>query len=153
MKKSYIRPRLLTIFCLFGCGFDNSSKISEFYDKISESQEFLDTVADALYSNWYDAIYKDKFNDDINVAIASAMIDHEDDLALIESLDTEISELFGAIKDDKESGNTIKEVMAAYSDYYEFVVNVSGSFKSYSENKETLKKELASSLKNLSYSL
>jgi hypothetical protein len=40
--------------------------------------------------------------------------------------------------------------MSAYSDYYEFVVNVSGSFNSFSESKEKLKKELASALKKLS---
>lgn len=47
----------------------------------------------------------------------------------------------------------IKAVMTAYSDYYEFVVNVSGSYKSYSANKEPLKKALASALKYLSLEL
>ena len=43
----------------------------------------------------------------------------------------------------------VKEVMQAYNEYYEFVINVSGSFNSYSANKETLKKALSSALKNL----
>ena len=43
----------------------------------------------------------------------------------------------------------IKNVMSVYLDYYEFVVNVSGSFESFSASKETLKKELASALKDL----
>jgi len=130
-----------------------SKQMSEFYEKVSESQELLDSVADDVYSNWYDAIYKDKFNDDINLAIVSARIDHKDDLDKIETLDEEITKLFKKVKNDEKIGDLIKDVMSAYSDYYEFVVNVSGSFKSYSADKETLKKELASLLKDLSYEL
>ena len=43
--------------------------------------------------------------------------------------------------------------MSAYSDYYEFVVNVSGSFETYRRDKETYKKALASALKKLSLEL
>jgi len=39
--------------------------------------------------------------------------------------------------------------MNAYAEYYELVVNVSGSFQTYSKSKETLKKQLASALKSL----
>ena len=39
--------------------------------------------------------------------------------------------------------------MQAYNEYYEFVVNSSGSFKSYSAGKETTKKAPASALRDL----
>ena len=140
--------------CSVGCvGGFSKKKLSTFYEKVSESQELLDSVADDIYSNWYDAIYEDEFGEDINIAIAAAQIDHEEDLAKIELLDKEITELFKELKNDKNNGSLVKEVMSAYSDYYEFIVNVSGSFNSYSAEKETLKKELASLLKDLSYEL
>ncbi len=130
-----------------------SQKLSEFYEKVSESQELLDDVGDSIYTNWYDAIYEDEFDEDINIAIASAQLDHADDLERIEDLEDEITELFKELKNHEELGSLVKDVMSAYSDYYEFVVNVSGSFNSYSADQETLKKELASALKDLSYEL
>ena len=156
---------LLLVFSVSACGvadLDTDSdtgdqngggdSLSQFHEKISESQELLDMVADKIYSNWYDAIYKDKFSDDINVAIASAQADLAFELQQIEELDSEIAALFKEVKDGDQS-KLVKDVMSAYSDYYEFVVNVSGSFKSYSADKETLKKNLASLLRDLSYEL
>lgn len=166
MKKLLsIMLAFLLVFSLGACGsgdsesngdFGNlkggSNTLSEFHEKVSESQELLDLVADKIYTNWYDAIYNDKFNEDINLAIASAQVDLELELKDIKELDSEISQLFKKVKDG-EQAQLVKDIMSAYSDYYEFVVNVSGSFKSYSADKETLKKNLASLLRDLSYEL
>jgi hypothetical protein len=130
-------------------GNDN---LADFHSKVSECQELLDTVADDIYSNWYDAIYEDKFNEDINTAILMAQRDNAENIEKIETLDAEITALFKLVK-DTEQGDLVKDIMSAYSDYYEFVINVSGSFKSYSADKETLKKELASLLRDLSYEI
>ena len=91
-------------------------------------------------------------NSSISAAIILNLLPSKRDLQRIEFLDQEITELFKKVKDGKHS-ELVKDVMSAYSDYYEFVVNVSGSFNSYSAEKETLKKELASALKDLSYEL
>lgn len=145
---------LSMLMCFSGCSNSkNKELLSSFYDKVVESQDLLDSVADDIYDNWYDAIYNDDFNEDINLAIASAQVDHAEDLDAIEALEDEITDLFKLLKDDEDNGRLIKDVMSAYSDYYEFVVNVSGSFNSYSADKENLKKELASLLKDLSYEL
>ena len=150
---------LVVAFSLAGCSLIpidmlNGSKkdLSNFYDRVSKSQNLLDAVADDIYTNWHAAIYKDEFGEDINLAIAYAQIEHDEDLQMIKLLDKEITDLFKKVKDGKNS-ELVKDVMSAYSDYYEFVVNVSGSFNSYSAQKETLKKELASTLKDLSYEL
>lgn len=153
MKKVLALVLALSMLVCFASCSNNNKKLSTFYDKLVESRDLLDSVADAIYDNWYDAIYEDKFSENINLAILSAQIDHSEDLDRIEALDAEISDLFRDLKDDKNTGKLVKEVMSAYSDYYEFVVNVSGSFKSYSADKETYKKELASLLKDLSYEL
>ena len=148
---------LIAVICcvpllLFGAceGGENGNvdKVQAFYDKVVESQQCLDSVADDIYSYWYDAIYKDKYNGDINTAILYAQLDNSENLAKIEENESEIQSLYKEVR-DSDFSTEIKAVMSAYSDYYEFVVNVSGSFKSYSADKETLKKELASALKDL----
>lgn len=129
---------------------DNS--LQSFYEKVSRSQELLDTVGDDIYTYWYDCIYNDKYYDDIDIAIGTALIDNEANIEEIEALDAEIGQLFQKVKDGKH-GDKVKAVMTAYSEYYEFVINVSGSFNSYSENLEILKKALASAIRELSYEL
>ena len=160
MKKVLIGILIFAmVFSFVGCSLNpldklggSNKNLSNFHDRVAESQDLLDAVADDIYNNWHSAIYDDEFNEDINLAILSAQIDHDEDLQRIEFLDQEITELFKKVKDGKHS-ELVKDVMSAYSDYYEFVVNVSGSFNSYSAEKETLKKELASALKDLSYEL
>ena len=108
----------------------------------------MDDVADDIYRYWYDAIYNDKYYGSIDLAIAYAQDDNKENLAKIEENEPIIQALYKEVRDSDLSVE-IKAVMSAYSDYYEFVVNVSGSFNSYSASKETLKKELASALKDL----
>ena len=153
---------LIMVFSLVACDIGTSSNDKgedtgmkaalDFYDKVSESQDLLDDLADDIYRNWYDCIYKDKFSENINIAIASALADNSENVDKIEALDGEIADLFKAAK-ETECGDKVKAVMSAYSDYYELVINVSGSFNSYSADKESLKKDLASALKELSFEL
>ena len=143
---------VLIMLSLVACGGSSKNVVADFHAKVSKCQGLLDTVADDIYSNWYDAIYEEEFDEDINKAIAYALRDNADNLDEIEALDKEIADLFKQAK-DTDNGDLVKDIMAAYSDYYEFVVNVSGSFKSYSADKESLKKELASLLRDLSYEI
>ena len=142
---------VMIISCMIfvGCG---GNKIKEFYDAVTASQEALDKVADKIYQNWYDAIYNKKFLGNINTAIAAALSDSESEINFIDSNELVIKEQYKKLKNSK-SWTIIQEVMVAYSEYYEFVINVSGSFNSFSANKENLKKELASSLKKLELEL
>ena len=137
-----------------GAGGKNSEmeKITTFYETVKESQDCLDAVADDIYSYWYDAIYKDKYYGSIDLAISYALDDNKENLDTIEANELIIKPLYKEIR-DSELSEEIKAVMSAYSDYYEFVVNVSGSFNSFKDSKETLKKALASSLKDLSLEL
>lgn len=155
MKKtvSLLLALSLLLLTFSSCGFlKNNKKEQKFYDLVSETQDLLDTVADDIYSNWYDCIYEDKFSDSIDLAIASAMLDNKANLEQIEENNAEIKKLYKEVKDG-DLEDEVKEVMQAYNEYYAFVVEVSGSFNSYSANKETLKKALATSLKNLDLEL
>lgn len=127
---------------------NDKSDIQSFYDKVVESQPCLDALADDIYSYWYDAIYNNKYSGNINIAIASALSDNSENLAVVKANDNTIKSLYKVVKSSDFSAE-VKAVMSSYSDYYELVVNVSGSFNSYSAEKETLKKALASALKNL----
>ena len=141
---------ILSLMLFASCGNkeDTTSKITTFYDTVVSSQKCLDEVADDIYSYWYNAIYKDSYYGSIDRAIAAALNDNKTNLDTIEANEPIIQSLYKEVR-NSELSNEIKAVMSAYSDYYEFVVNVSGSFNSQSESKETLKKELASALKDL----
>ena len=100
---------LIMVFSLVACdigtrsddaGEDSGMKAAQdFYDKVSESQDLLDELADDIYRNWYDRIYKDKFSENINIAIASALADNSENVDKIEALDGEIADLFKAAKE------------------------------------------------------
>lgn len=141
----------IPMFLFAGCGSakqNESKKLQEFYTTVKQSQEYLDIVADDIYTYWYDAIYKDKYGGNVSLAVYYAQTDNEENIAAIEANEPKIQTLYKEVRDGDFSVQ-IKAVMSAYTDYYEFVVNVSGSFNSYKESIEKLKKELASSLKDL----
>lgn len=146
---------LVVMTCSFvGCGskkkYENA--VQEFYDAVLESQVNLNTLADAIYNNWYDAIYNDDFRGDINIAIAYAFSDNSTIVDEIEANDETIKALYKLAK-ESELSYEVKAVMQAYNEYYEFVVNVSGSFSTFKESNETNKKALATALKNLNYEI
>ncbi len=152
MKKFLAVISLLLAMCLYftSCG-GSTKKESEFFDLVSETQELLDEYADDIYSCWYDYIYEDEYLS-VDSAILSAMNMNSDNIDIIESNNERIKELYKKAKDGKLESE-VKEVMQAYNDYYAFVMEVSGSFNSFSASKETLKKELSSALKNLEFEL
>ena len=158
MKRIFVKKLLLFLltivtvlssFSLTACGGGSSkADVQTFYDLVVESQECLDEVADDIYQYWYDAIYNDKYGSDIDTAIYYALTVNSINLDKIEENEPLIQEAYKKVK-DSDLSHEIKAVMLAYADYYEFVVNVSGSFNSFKADKETLKKELASALKSL----
>ena len=144
---------IATSLSLTACGIGKGGKkhVEDFYNAVVKSQELLDIVADDIYRNWYDYIYEDAYSS-IDMAILYAQIDNAENLEAIEANETTIHDLYKKAK-DSDLEDEVKEVMSAYSDYYEFVVNVSGSFETYRRDKETYKKALASALKKLSLEL
>ncbi len=136
--------------------FENSSsstnsvakKITTFYDTAKTSKILLDIVAEDVYSYWYDAIYKDAYQNDIDIAINTALADNSDTINDIKNNDTLIQSLYKEIR-DSELSTEIKAVMSIYLDYYEFAINVSGSFQEYKESIDPLQKQFEDSLKAL----
>ena len=135
-----------------GSNSGDGDTVNRFYNTVKESQENLDIIADTYYEYWYKAIYKDSYNSDINVALLMASYECKDEINKVKGNDELISIYFATAKKTR-CQNQVKEVMTAYSEYYEFVINVSGSFSSYSRDKEIKKKALATALRNLQYEL
>jgi HD superfamily phosphohydrolase len=154
MKKivslALIISTLLCALTLASCG--SNKKEEEFYNLVDETKELLDVVADDIYSYWYDCIYEDKYRENITYAVACAKSDNEENINTIEENTTKIKDLYKEIK-DRKLGSEAKAVMQAYNDYYTLIVEVSGSFKSFSASKETCKKELASAIDDFSFEL
>lgn len=140
----------IPLFIFTACKSNSSAtnaKINQFYETVTQSQKCMDEVADDIYSNWYNAIYNDAFGGSINLAIYYAQTENSANLETIKSNDALIQNLYKSVRETSLSAE-IKSVMNAYAEYYE-LVNVSGSFQTYSKSKETLKKQLASALKSL----
>lgn len=159
MKKIF--ALLITLSCLLtmftACNMDfaasstSKEKEQEFYDIVSETQDLLDIYADDIYSCWYDYIYKDKYSS-VDSALVAAWLDNSSNIQTIKANNDIIKEKYKDVRDGSLS-TEIKEVMQAYNEYYSFVMEVSGSFNSYSASKETLKKALSTALKNLELEL
>lgn len=128
------------------------AKEKEFYDLVSITQDTIDTVADDIYEYWYDCIYKKYYNGNISLAVLTAKAYNADNIKLIEENTTKIKELYTQVR-DSELHDEVKAVMQAYNKYYSLVLEVSGSFSTYSKDKETLKKSLSSALKDLYFEL
>ena len=141
----------IPLFIFAACKSNSSAtnaKINQFYETVTQSQKCMDEVAEDIYSNWYNAIYNDAFGGSINLAIYYAQTDNTANWETIKNNDALINNLYKSVRETSLSVE-IKSVMSAYAEYYELVVNVSGSFQTYSKSKETLKKQLASALKSL----
>ena len=147
----------LVIVCCFvsifyvGCGEKGDYKVKEFYDSVKESQNNLDILADEIYVCWYDFVYNKKYSS-VDLALLKAYVNKYNEVEFVKQNDEQIKEYFATAK-NASFGQKVKDVMTAYSDYYEFVINVSGSFQSYSADKETKKKALATALRELYYEL
>ena len=166
MKKtlSFILALVLLAISMVGCtsngnstgNTDNDSntkgKEADFHSLVAETQSLLDIVADDIYSYWYDCIYKDKYLESIDYAIACAVADNQENMDKIKANNDTIKTLYSEVRDGKLQVEA-KAVMQAYNDYYAFVMEVSGSFNSFSADKETLKKALSSALKDLEFEL
>lgn len=75
---------------------------------------------------------------------------------MVKRISEGMKQLYVEIKNDKtntkfeEQYEIMKETYEKYQEYYEFVINVSGSFNTYSESKENLKKDMKRQLNKFS---
>lgn len=147
---------LVCAFALSACEVDDvddtpreMSNEEKLYRIVVSSQFFLNEVADRIYENWYECIFEHKYGGDIDEAVNSALSFDEAIIKILKENDEDIKELYKEVKDG-ELSEEFQTVMQAYTDYYNLVVNVSGSFLQFRENKEICKQELSSAMELLS---
>lgn len=122
-----------------------------FYNKVLESSALLDLVATDVCAAWKDATYDYNLSTkDVNDAIEKAKNAHDDNIKKINELDVEIRNLFEAAKNemkDFSSQYAVKEVMTAYSEYMDSVLNANealdtGGYLGVSMAKDSLDRAL-----------
>ena len=134
---------------------NEKEKIKETYDCLTETTDLLDEIADTIYDYWYDSIYKGKYLGSIDYALIRASDVNKSKNAKVmennEKLANAVSELNNSNykKIHRDTFDAIMDAYDSYKEYYEFTINVSGSFKTYSEDKENKKKEVRSYLSKL----
>ncbi len=148
--KRFFAVIICIVLCLNLSACSGGDRLEVFYNKLAESGELLDKVGEDIYWNWHDAIYEDAFNSDIDEAIYAAQMDNYDNLERMYMLDGEIIEMFKQLKDGKKQ-TVVRRAMDAYSDYFECVFDVKGSYNSYSEEFDSCQKAFTNALRELSY--
>lgn len=157
--KKIISFLLVIVFCisLNGCAFlsvlrsetPNSTEqyASTFYNKVSESKILLDRVATDVCAAWRDAASDYTLSTkDVNDAIEEAKQEHSESIAKINSLDTEIRELFTEAKEEAKNfiqEEALKRVMTSYSEYKDSILGANealdpGGYMSVSFSKGSL---------------
>lgn len=102
----------------------------------------LEDIADTVQSYWYNAIWKDYYNGNINTAIARALSDKSSAVSTALIYDSQMKSLYNQLRyipegleDDytiKELNQAIKNLYNVYTDYYDFATDPSGSYNSFS---------------------
>lgn len=135
-----------------------NSKAKQIYDVMNDTSDLLDDVADEVYSCWYGYVYEKEYKS-VDAALLDAYVNEADTINKIKANDVLIEDLLKQLKDknyknkNENAYNSMLDAYDSYKEYYEFVINVSGSFNSYSAKKEELKKEVKSYLNKFNRNL
>ena len=159
-KLAIIIPIIILILILVGLIIglvvsSNNKQQVEIQDTYNTTTDLLDFIADDIYSCWYDAIYNKKYFGNINTALLVSENNTKAKREEVEVNNSKLSDIVSELnngnykKKHADTFNAIMDAYDAYKEYYEFTINVSGSFKSYSQDKEKLKKEVRSYLSKL----
>ena len=134
--------------------FTSTEFARDFYNKVNESAKLLDLVATDVCAAWKDATYDyDLSTKEVNDAIELAKDAHEDNILRINDLDKDIRDLFDKAKDETNDYSIefeLKNVMTAYSEYKDSVINANEALDSHGYMEISFAKEsLDRALQNL----
>lgn len=117
----------------------------------------LEDISDYIQSEWYDAIYEDEY-DDINDAIRVAMLVKYEEIDtaetqynLVETSFSDVKKVPEGIEDDNidEISDAVKDLYNLYTDYYNFAIEPTGNYTSYSERNNSITDEFSSKYRAL----
>jgi hypothetical protein len=102
----------------------------------------LEDIADTIQQYWYDAIWKDYYSGDIDIAIARALSAKSSAISTAAIYDSQMKSLYNQLRyipegleydyTIKELNQAIKNLYNIYTDYYDFATDPSGSYNSFS---------------------
>lgn len=102
----------------------------------------LEDIADTVQQYWYDAIWKDYYSGDIDIAIARALSAKSSAISTASTYDSQMKSLYNQLRyipegleDDyviQELNQAVKNLYNVYTDYYDFATDPSGSYNSFS---------------------
>lgn len=124
------------------------SKLTAFHQTVLESKECLDDIGNDVYQCWYNAIFKGEYDGNTSLAVADGLYSNPENFITLDKNEQIIKTLYQEMRDTDFTAE-VKAVVYAYYDYYDCIVNVSGSFNNFSTVKNTLQKKLERCLKNL----
>jgi len=126
------------------------ANVEEYFSLSLTAGANLEDIADTVQAYWYENIFEDKHGNDINDAIAYALIDKSAEISEAETYDAQMKDLYSKIKsvpdgiseDDKYEieglCDAVKDLHDVYTDFYSIATDPSGSYNSYSDdNNET----------------
>ena len=123
-----------------------------------EASANLEDIADTTQEYWYDAIWNDKYNDDINTAILYAMIDKSEEIETAKEQYSKMGDLYNKLKkvpdgvEDENIGeicDAVKELYNDYTDFYSLATDPSGNYNSFSSSNNEKTDALMSSYRAL----
>ncbi len=120
----------------------------------------LEDIADTIQSYWYDAIWKDYYSGDIDIAISRALSAKSSAISTAENYDSQMRALYNKLRyipDGLENDSEIEDLCDAvknlynvYTDYYSFATDPSGSYNSFSSSNGTKTDNYVSAYRALS---
>ncbi len=122
----------------------------EFYELVGETKLLLDKVSNDVNVYWYESLYENKYNGDIDDAIDKAMAENQENIDLIYKNDARIVELYQTMVDDYSSMEyAAAEVIGSYNAYFSAVLEVGGkTYEFYSGSTQNCMLTLSVSLRN-----
>ena len=121
----------------------------KFEDCVSEASVNIEDVGDELLDNWYDYVYdRWSYYDSPDDVIESTMSYMSYEVDLAKEQREEIEEIYSKLKAPngdakyKELVRLAEDFYNAYIEFYDFVIDPSGSYTSYSSGYSDLKDEL-----------
>ena len=132
------------------------SEVSYFLANYFKTCAELEKIANEVQSYWYDSIFEDKYNGDINEAIKQALEDNKvkvqnqkDSYNDMKKSYTEIINSNCKIDYCIEIKDNIKNAYKTYKEFYDLAIYPSGSYNQYTENFKKIDSEASQQYEEL----
>lgn len=125
-----------------------SSQVLLFNGDILNNCIILEEIANDIKSYWYASIYEDKYNGDIDDAVAQALKDHKENIETVKNNKENITKNYNKIKYlecysvyCQDIKNNVSKIYDSYLNFYDLATNPSGSYTEFSNSFSSINTE------------